>query len=297
MEFSIFIPLMVAAIQSAGQVLSSFASKAKEAASNYIFDKEFVENTIVDSTEQLADLLKATSYDLKQEIREQGIISVVQELQAHIASIGKLLSLVKTSEIKPAMAERLITGGLLPLQISLEKAELRLKHYGRDEMCLYCHIVGTSTLIAGYVYAGQDVPTLQKDLKDSIYIFQKHLLDSIAHAMIEANREIPWDKVPHLLTADNVSDLFELYNSTLQGVEKITPVESRSILSKEFDTKPKASSAVRKRKVSEMDLQDITGTARILHDFLYMNLSCSECGCKGFAQNTSICPNCKRKFV
>ena len=57
MEFSFLIPLMVAAIQSAGQVLSSFASKAKDAVSNYVFDKEFVENTIIDSANQLANLL------------------------------------------------------------------------------------------------------------------------------------------------------------------------------------------------------------------------------------------------
>ena len=45
------------------------------------------------------------------------------------------------------------------------------------------------------------------------------------------------------------------------------------------------------------EAQHDVGTARILHDFLYLNLSCSKCGFKGFAQNTSICPNCNRKFV
>lgn len=256
----IFIPLMVAAIQSAGQILSSIASKAKDVASNYIFNKEIFESTIADLSEQLANLLNIASSDLKQEIREQSITDVVQELQAHVASIGELLSFVKTSQITPAMAERLITGGLLPLQVSLKKAEIRLRQFGRDDMRLFCHVVGTNALIAGYVYAGQNVPALQKDLEDSIYVFQKRLLDAIA----QYNREIPWNKVPYLLTTDGVSDLFELYSSTMQGVEKSSPA----------------------------------GNARILHDpFVFSIVYCSECGSKGFSQNASTCPKCKRKFV
>ena len=79
MEFSIFIPLMVAAIQSAGQVLSSFTSKAKEAASKFIFDKEFFEDTIVESSEQLAKLIDVAFLDLKQEMIELHIAQAVEE--------------------------------------------------------------------------------------------------------------------------------------------------------------------------------------------------------------------------
>ena len=86
-------------------------------------------------------------------------------------------------------------------------------------MRLFCHVVGIKTLITGYGYAGQNVPTLRKDLEDSIYIFQKRLLDAIA----QSNREIPWKEIPHLLTVDGVSDLYELYNSTLQVVSKNLP--------------------------------------------------------------------------
>jgi len=49
--------------------------------------------------------------------------------------------------------------------------------------------------------------------------------------------------------------------------------------------------------VRKQKLQEVTGTAKILHDLFYFNLSCSECGFKGFAQNATECPNCKRKFV
>lgn len=295
MEFSIFIPLMVAAIQSTGQVLSAFASKAKEAASKYIFDKEFVENAIVDSNEQLAELISATSSELKKEMQEKSIIEVVQELQAHINSIGKLLGFVKTSEITPEMAERLITGGLLPLQVSLEKAELRLKHYGKDDMSLYCHVVGTNALIAGYGYAGQSVPTLQADLKDSIYVFQKRLLDSIAQVNVESNREIPWDKVPHLLTADGISDLFELYKSTLHGVEKSVLIESYSAESKRSETKPKTSNIIKKRK--DKKLQEFSGTAIKMRSYFMGSIYCSECGYTGLQEEDSACPSCRRRFA
>jgi hypothetical protein len=315
----IFIPLMVAAIQSAGQVLASLASKAKDVAKNYIFDKDFFEDTIVDSSEQLAKLLNVAALDVKQEIREQSIIDAVQDLQAHVAAIGDILSLVKTSELTPAMAERLITGGLLPLQVSLKKAELRLSQYGRDEMRLFCHVVGIKTIITGYGYTGQNVPTLQKDLEDSIYIFQKRLLDAIA----QTNHEIPWNKIPHFLTADGASDLFELYNSRLHGVRKIPPIESHLVLSKDSELKPerppevkisspvksrlvpsndsesrsKPPSEVMKRKVKEMNLQDVTETAMKLQGMLYGVVSCSECGFRGISQDDEICPNCKRKFV
>ena len=209
----IFIPLMVAAIQSAGQVLSSLASKAKETASKYVFDKEVFEDTIVESSEQLANLINVTSLNLKQEMREQSILDVIQDLQAHVATLGDLLGLAKTSEITPALAAQLIGDGLVPLNKSLRKAEIRLTQYKRDDMRLFCHVVGLNTLISGYIYLGQNVPTLKKDLEDSIYIFQKSLLDSI----VQSKHQIPWNKVPHLLTTDGISELVELYDSTLKG--------------------------------------------------------------------------------
>lgn len=274
MEFSTLIPLMVAAIQSSGQVLSSFVSKAKQTASNYIIDKTFVENTVANSAEQLEELFHIKSSDLKKEIREQSIRDVVEELQAHITSIGKLLSFVKTSEITPEMAERLITGGLLPLQVSLEKAELRLKRFGKNDLRLYCHIVGTNTLIAGYVFAGQTVPSLQKDLQESVYDFQKRLLDSLAKTS-----EIPWDKVPHLLTIEGVSELFELYNSTLRDNEK-------KIVSKG------SPSPAKKPKVEVVE-----PPAMKLNSFFSNVLYCSECGYKGIERDTEFCPKCHRKFA
>lgn len=287
MEFTIFIPLMVAAIQSSGQVLASFVSKAKAAASNYILDKEFVENTVIDSSEQLAELLNARSVDIRREIQEQSIVEAVQELQAHIKSIGKILSFVETSEITPAMAERLITGGLLPLQIALEKTELRLTHYGKDDLRLYCHVIGTNTLIAGYAYAGQSVPTLHTDLKDSIYSFQKRLLDAISQSHQVSNLDMPWDKVPFLLTADGISELYELYNSTLAVSKKKSQTDSKV----QKIEKPK-----REVKQKSKDDEEFIGYALKINSFFGNTIYCSECGYDGLKKSTLICPRCKRSF-
>lgn len=233
MEFSTFIPLMVAAIQTSGQVLSSFISRAKQVANNYIVDKAFVESTLENSKEQLEDLLRTKSLDLKREMREQGIRDVVEDLQAHITSTGRILDFASTSEITHEMAERLITNGLVPLQVSLDKAELRLQRYGKDDLRLYCHIIGTNTLIAGYVFAGQAVPTLQKELKESAREFQQRLLDSIAQ-----NRKLPWDKVEHLLSLDGITDLYALYISTMLAKEKPArikePEESTEIIEPDY---------------------------------------------------------------
>lgn len=292
MEFSIFVPLMAAAIQSAGQVLASFASKAKDAANNYIFDKEFVRNTIEDSVEQLSELINATSSDLKQEMREQSILDAVQELQAHTISIGKLLSLVKTSEITPSMAERLITSGLLPLQVSLEKVELRLKYYGKDDLSLYCHIIGTSTLIAGYAYTGQNVYTLQKDLENSIYIFQKRLLNLMAPIIIQDNREIPWDEIPRLLTMDGVFDLLELYNSNIQSVGKVEMLINHTT-SNQLEFKPRTPQII-----NNENFKEIAGIARKMPSFLANTFYCSECGHSvSINRDTLACPGCKKTFA
>ena len=141
------------------------------------------------------------------------------------------------------MAEQLISGGLVPLRTSLKKAEIRLSQYEKDDMRLFCHVVGINTLIAGYAYLGQSVPSLKKDLEESIYSFQKRLLDTIA----QSNREIPWNKVPHLLTADGISELVELYNSSPKSKEKISLIEHPSV-PKDIDKKEKPSPTVKREK-------------------------------------------------
>lgn len=229
MDVGLFMPLMIAAVQSAGNVLSSFVSKAKDVANKHIFDKEFLERTITDSTDQLSELLKVASADVKQELIEQSIIDVVQDLQAHIISMGRLINSVQTSDISPEMADKLIANGIYPLSVSLQKAELRLKYYGRDDMLSHCHIVGTNALLAGYRFLGQSAPSYQKDLEDSVLKFQKRLLDSIAYMTIHTKKEFPWEQVPRLITIEGISDLVEFYNSILETSGKDVFPQERPI--------------------------------------------------------------------
>ena len=237
MEYmALFIPLMIAAVNSSGQILTAFVSKTKETVaktketvSNYIFDKSFVEKVVLDSTEQLANLVNTTSVELKEEIRGQFILDVIQDLQANIISVGSLLKLAESEEIDPIFAERLISNGLYPLQVSLAKAEQRLKYYKKDDLWLYCHLVGTNTLIAGFAYLGQNPPALQKDLEKSIYLFQKRLLDSIAYMSTKSGTPIPWDRIPSLVKIDGVGELIELYNSiTNDSIDEEKNIEIRA---------------------------------------------------------------------
>ena len=237
MEYiALLIPLMIAAVNSSGQILTAFVSKTKETVAKtketvtrYIFDKSFVEKVVLDSTEQLANLVNTTSVELKEEIREQFILDVIQDLQSHIISVGSLLKLAESEEIDPTFAERLISNGLYPLQVSLAKAEQRLKYYKKDDLWLYCHIVGTNTLVAGYAYLGQNPPALQKDLENSIYLFQKRLLNSIAYISTKSGLPIPWDRIPSLVKTDGVGELIELYNSvTRDNIDEIRKISIRA---------------------------------------------------------------------
>ncbi len=291
MEFSLFIPLMVAAIQSAGEVLSSAVAKVKDVADKHIFDKSFVENVVSSSNDQLANLLLAVASNVKQEMRAQSVTDAVQELQADILVLGKLLDLANTSELNPAIAERLMPNALIPLQKSLEKAQMRLKQYGMDDMSSYCHIVGTSTLIAGYAYLGQSMPTLQKDLEGSIRQFQKHLLDEIAQVTIQGNMRISWDEVPHLLTVEGIDDLYKLYNSATSHL-KPSPVEPSPL----EPSPPKSPSKPSHPKPGKKVEDDQGKTASKIHNLYSDTTYCSECKYE-VKKSASSCPHCHSRFT
>ena len=106
---------------------------------------------------------------------------------------------------------------------------MRLEQYGKGDIGSYCQIVGFSTLIAGYAYLGQEMPTLQRELEKSALKFQNRLLDEIAQMMMQARMKIPWESVPHLITMDGVADLYGLYNSTRLIAEKSTDPKSNSV--------------------------------------------------------------------
>ena len=71
-----------------------------------------------------------------------------------------------------------------------------------------------SALIAGYAYLGQDMPSLREELQKSISQTQIRMLNSIANMMFQSHLEIPWERIPQLMSIDGVTELSELYIST-----------------------------------------------------------------------------------
>ena len=197
-------------------------------ANRHVFDKAFIDKVVCDSNHQLAELIVLVGKDIRQEMRDQSLISAVQELQANIMVLGRLLDLANISASGPQIAVQLIPHALIPLQTNLEKTRMRLEQFGKDDLGSYCQIVGLSTLIAGYSCLGQEMPALRNELEKSALKFQSHLLDEIAQMRIQAKERIPWDRVSHLISMDGVDDLETLYSSTKETVQQGTSFDASS---------------------------------------------------------------------
>jgi hypothetical protein len=302
MEMQLFVTLMSSAIGFAGQVLSSVIAKLKGATSEQAsisnqmvigfdsqqFDKTFLEGVIKDSTTKIAELLEATSNDLKQEMREQRVREAVQDVQAHVAALRQLLSL---REMNPQLAIQLVVSALNPLQVSLEIAKLRLRDHDKEAVWQYCYVIGTSALIAGYAYLGQDMPSLREDLEETIRQVQVRMLDSIAQLMIPAKMNIPWGQVSRLMTVDGISELSELYYVTAQSVNKENSQATPNTLAAMGGPYVPSVKPVRSVKQEE-------GPTHVSKTFNAFSGSatCSSCG-KNVKLNATACPNCHSIFT
>jgi hypothetical protein len=284
MEMQLFVTLMSSAIGFAGQVLSSVIAKLKGSTSEQAgisnqtiigfngqqFDRTFLEDVIKDSTAKIAELLEATSNDLKQEMREQRVREAVQDVQAHVAALRQLLSL---REMNPQLAVQLVVSALNPLQVSLEIAKLRLRDYDKGDVWQYCYVIGTSALIAGYAYLAQDVPSLREDLEKTVRQVQVRMLNSIAQLMIPAKKNIPWEQVPRLLTIEGIYELSELYTLTAQNAKR-----------EDSQARPKASAPVEGPTYASKQINMYSGLA-----------TCSSCG-KNLKKDLTACPHCHSIF-
>lgn len=220
MDIQLFLPIITSSIEFAGKVLSahigkpfqpkdsSVKSPEKEKLVSYEFDKKFLESAIENSTQNFNKLLEVSSKAIIEEMKKERTKDAVQEVQANVTSLKQLLQIEIIDE---KIAIQLIVGALNPLQVSLEKARLRLLDYGYDEIWQYCFIIGTSTLLAGYAYLGQDIPQLRNELQSIILKSQISVLNEIALIIIPNQKTFPWEKVPHLLTPQGVDELVNLY--------------------------------------------------------------------------------------
>lgn len=175
-----------------------------------VLDEKTLRKVIDDTNRHLESLLEIQSREILDELRRQRVRDALQEVQARVAALKLLLN---GRELDSTVAMQLVISALNPLQVSLEVAKFRLQDYGDKEAWQFCYIVGTSALLSGYGFLGQDMPHMRAELKESMYSIQKLILNRAAARIIAAGNEVPWEQVPQLLTPEGVETLLELYRS------------------------------------------------------------------------------------
>ena len=91
-------------------------------------------------------------------------------------------------------------------------------------------------------------------------------------------------------------------NEKLSEQERSLPGENTMLmeqpdkLNKEVDLQPASVPTIKREETGELETQNLHGSARILHGFLSITFTCSECGFK-VNRDASKCPRCKRIFV
>lgn len=188
-----------------------------------VLDEKTLRKVIDDTNRHLESLLEIQSREIVDELRRQRVRDALQEVQARVAALKLLLN---GRDLDSTVAMQLVISALNPLQVSLEVAKFRLQDYGDQEAWQFCYIVGTSALLSGYGFLGQDMPHMRAELKESIYAIQKLILNRAAARIIAAGSEVPWEQVPQLLTPEGVETLLELYRSadTEEDEEESEPI-------------------------------------------------------------------------
>lgn len=176
-----------------------------------VLDKESLKNIIDEAGTRFERLLERNKQEIIDEIRWQKVVESVHEVQARVAALRVLLN---NDAIDHNISMQLVISTLNPLQVSLEVAKLRLADANNSDMWEACYIIGTSTLISGYAFLGQDVPNMRTDLLKVLTDIQKRILDDVAANMVRVGDRIPWDDVPKLLSLDGAGDLVSLYHKT-----------------------------------------------------------------------------------
>ncbi len=221
-----YAPLLIEAIKFAGTVLSALTKKsempqlsAPEVQPPANIDKQFLQNVIDKATWNLSNLIKVTTDNIIQEMKRQYILSAVQEVQAQVTVFRQLLC---TDSIEPNLAKHIVLTAINPLQVSMERARLRLREEGKEEIWNLCYLTGTTTLVAGYAFINKDSDKLKKELESKMQENQIMLLDDIARKTFAANHKFPWVKVPFLLSPEGTDDLSKLYNTVISSEPQAT---------------------------------------------------------------------------
>ena len=184
-----------------------------------ILDEEALRHVIDQTNQHLKRLLEVQGRQILAEMRRQRVQEAIQEVQARVSALKSLTGIEsESSESESGIALQLVIGALNPLQVSLEVAKLRLQEYGQqEEIWQFCYIVGTSALLSGYAYLGQDMAHMRAELKETIYRVQREILNKAATKLLSMGKEIPWEQVPRLLLPEGVEDLAQLYRSATEN--------------------------------------------------------------------------------
>jgi Biotin-requiring enzyme len=173
-----------------------------------VLDKDALNEFINRTNRHFDTIINAQTQLLIDESRRQRVREAIQEVQARVNSLKMLLN---THSLDSNITTQLVISALNPLQVSLEIAKFRIQDYGDQNTWEACYIVGASALLAGYSYLKQDVTRWQEELSKAMFSAQKRILNETAVKILEAKQEIPWEKVPQLLSPEGIENLLILY--------------------------------------------------------------------------------------
>jgi hypothetical protein len=226
------VTLLTAAIEASGEIIGTYISKRdmqvdttslvskNEYYENIIkerkLNEEFIKNAVNKAADNLSSVIEHISEYIVDEMRKMRLREVIQEVQACADTLGTLSTLSKIQSMDQEIFMRMLVTSIIPLQISLGKAKFAIQDYGNEYIWRFCHIVGTSALMAGYEFLGQDMPHLREELEKSMKYVQIEILNEVATKIIPLRRSFPWEEIPLLLSPEGIKNLTELYNSTFE---------------------------------------------------------------------------------
>jgi len=214
----IFIPVLAAAVGCAGPILSAVITSQGNVTGAQALNRDFLGSVINNISGQLSAFLQVTANRVLDQLRTQHIKDAVQDLQARVNAMKSLLNL---QAVDPKLINQIIVTALNPLQVSMEVAKLRLADYGELETWQFCHITGSSALIAGYAFLGQDMPVFKQELDQTMNDVLRRILTDVARRFLSQRDDFPWEQVPNLLTVDGVQDLLVLFRSIEDSAQSV----------------------------------------------------------------------------
>jgi len=179
------------------------------------FDKQFLKEIIEATEGYLANLIQTGTKEVLRELRRQAVKTAIRDVQAHVKVLRRLLTL---KEITPELAAQQVNNLLVPLWVKIEAAKLTLQEHGATDAWNLCYLTGTSALLAGYSFLGQDMPSLTEELSQSMKDIQASMLNDIAKKMYQSGKKdlaFPWTQVADLLTMDGIDRLNDFYFSVV----------------------------------------------------------------------------------